>query len=271
VIRLRARRPPGLRSGPTRSWPRLRRDRQVQTNGAGGAHLVVDGLVAGYGTAVLHGVSLEVGAGEIITLLGANGAGKSTLAKAIVGMITPRAGSIRLDGEDITGMKPGALARRGVAIVPEGRRVFARRTVVDNLLVAAWVRRHEAGAVRSDVEELLERFPILGTRRRDFAGSLSGGEAQLLAIAMALVARPRLVILDEPSLGLSPIAVGRMAGEVMGLGASGTSVLLIEQNARTALRVAARGYVLELGRIEVSGTSDELRADDAVQAAYLRM
>lgn len=237
----------------------------------GGATLVVDDLVAGYGTDVLHGVSLEVAAGEVVALLGANGAGKSTLAKAIIGMVTPRAGRIWLDGEDVTGMKPGAIAQRRVAIVPEGRRIFARRTVVDNLLTAAWVRRHEMDAVRRDIEELLERVPVLGTRRSHHAGSLSGGEAQLLAIAMALVVRPRLVIFDEPSLGLSPIAVGRMAEQVMALGSAGTSVLLIEQNARTALRVASRAYVLELGRIEVSGTSEELRADDAVQAAYLRM
>lgn len=239
---------------------------------ASGAALEVDGLRAGYGAAeVLHDVHLEVGAGEVVALLGANGAGKSTLAKALVGAVKPRAGQVRLDGEDVTGLPPGAMTARGVAIVPEGRQVFARRTVVDNLLIAAWVRRHEMDALRADVEQLLERYPILARRRDDYAGSLSGGEAQILAIAMALVVSPRLVILDEPSLGLSPIAVRHMTDEIAQLGATGTSVLLIEQAARAALRVASRAYVMELGRITVSGPSGELMADDAVRDAYLRM
>ena len=254
MMRFRSRRPP-VRSSTSRP----------------GATLEVHGLCAGYGADVLHDVSLDVGSGEVVALLGANGAGKSTLAKTIVGAVTPRAGRILLDGEDITARSTGAIAHRGVAIVPEGRLVFARRTIVDNLLIAAWVRRHEIAAVRADIEDLLEGYPILAQRRNDYAGSLSGGEAQLLAVAMALVVKPRLVVFDEPSLGLSPIAVRRMADEVARLGAAGTSVLLIEQSARTALRVAARAYVLELGRIEVAGTSEELLANDAVQAAYLRM
>jgi branched-chain amino acid transport system ATP-binding protein len=237
----------------------------------GGASLVVDRLVAGYGADVLHEVGLEVAPGEIVALLGANGAGKSTLAKSISGMLRPRSGRIVLDGHDITGSPAGAVVRRGVALVPEGRRVFARQTIVENLLIAAWVRRHESDAVRRDIEELLHRFPILGERRAAYASSLSGGEAQLLAIAMALVVRPRLIVFDEPSLGLSPIAVERMGDEITALGAAGTSVLLIEQNARTALRIAARAYVLERGRVQVSGTSDELRENNEVQAAYLRL
>ena len=238
-----------------------------------GASIQVERLHAGYGVDVLHGVDLEVGSGEVVALLGANGAGKSTLAKTMIGAIRPRQGDVLLDGESITRCTTAEIVRRGVAIVPEGRRIFARRTIEDNLyiFIAAWPRRREAHAVRGDIEELLDRFPILGRRRNAFAGSLSGGEAQLLAIAMALVTRPRLIVLDEPSLSLSPIAIAGMAREVVALAASGTSVLLIEQNARTALEVSQRAYVLELGRVTVTGTSQELRDNDAVQAAYLRM
>ena len=250
-------------------WPRG--GRRPVARPEGGAALRLAGVTAGYGVDVLHDVDLEVRPGEVVALLGANGAGKSTMAKTIMGVVRPRAGRVVLDDQEIAGWRPARIAEHGVAIVPEGRRVFARRTIVDNLLIAAWVRRREQAAVREDVEQLLQRYPILGTRRNAYAGSLSGGEAQLLAIAMALVVRPRLIVLDEPSLGLSPVAILRMAEEVRALGQAGTSVLLIEQNARTALSVAARGYVLELGRVQVSGTADELRDNDEVQAAYLRM
>jgi len=233
------------------------------------ALLDVAGLEASYGRiAALRGVSLRVEEGEIVTLVGANGAGKTTTLRAISGLVRADAGTIRFDGADITRATPDAIVRRGVGHSPEGRRVFARMTVRENLELGAHTRSSKA-EFEADLERALALFPRLRERLQQKSGTLSGGEQQMLAMARALMSRPRLLMLDEPSLGLAPLLVQTIFTVIRELGAAGTTVLLVEQNARQALRVASRGYVLELGRIVHEDTAANLLASDAVRAAYL--
>ena len=231
--------------------------------------LDVENIDAQYGRIrALDGVSLHVHEGEIVTLIGANGAGKTTTLRAISGLIRPTRGAIRFAGEDLLKFTPAAIVRRGVGHSPEGRRVFARMTVRENLDLGAYARNARA-EIEADFERVLEIFPRLRERLQQKAGTLSGGEQQMLDIARALMSRPRLLMLDEPSLGLSPILVQTIFGVIREINASGTTILLIEQNARQALSVANRGYVLEVGKIVYSDTSANLMASEAVRAAYL--
>lgn len=230
--------------------------------------LEVEHLVAGYGKIqVLHGVSLALEEGTLCAIVGANGAGKTTLLRTISGIIPKRAGRVRFDGNDITAMRPHAIVRRGLAHVPEGRRMLAHMSVDENLLVAAGIRRDSS--IRADINAMFERFPILGTRRHVTAGSLSGGEQQMLAIARALVARPRALLLDEPSMGLAPKLVAEIFAIVREERARGASILLVEQNARAALALADRAYVLERGTVVLEGTGEDLLERADVTAAYL--
>jgi branched-chain amino acid transport system ATP-binding protein len=232
--------------------------------------LAVSDVVTGYGpTIVNRGVSLTLGEGEIVTILGPNGAGKSTLLKAIAGLIRPRAGSIAFDGADVTGLAADVMARRGVVLVPEGRKIFVDMTVEENLRLGAYARRDDA-AVEADFETMLAFFPILATKRRDKGGSLSGGQQQMLAIGRGLMTRPRVLLLDEPSLGLSPLLVKEIKAIILGIGERfGASVLLVEQNAGLALSVASRGYLMQNGRIAVSGAIAELRDMSLMRELYL--
>ncbi|MEA4855947.1 MAG: ABC transporter ATP-binding protein [Solidesulfovibrio sp.] len=233
------------------------------------ALLEVAGLRVAYGAVVaVRDIALAIGQGEIVTLIGANGAGKSTILRAVSGLVAPRAGSIRYDGRDVTALAPEVLVRRGMAHCPEGRQVLSRLTVDDNLELGAYVRRDRAG-IAADKERLFSVFPRLAERRRQLAGTLSGGEQQMLAMARALMSRPRLLLLDEPSLGLAPLLVAEIFEIIAGLGAMGTTILLVEQNAFQAMRVAARAYVVEAGAIVLSGPSAELLHDPRVTKAYL--
>jgi branched-chain amino acid transport system ATP-binding protein len=232
--------------------------------------LAVSDVVTGYGpTTVNRGISLTLGEGEIVTILGPNGAGKSTLLKAIAGLIRPRAGIISFDGAEVTGLAADVKARRGVVLVPEGRKIFVEMTVEENLRLGAYSRRDDA-AVEADFETMLAFFPILATKRRDKGGSLSGGQQQMLAIARGLMTRPRVLLLDEPSLGLSPLLVKEIKAIILGIGDRfGASVLLVEQNAGLALAVASRGYLMQNGRIVVSGPIAELRDISLMRELYL--
>ena len=231
--------------------------------------LEVGDLEAGYGRVrVLRGVSLYVGEAEIVALIGANGAGKTTLLRAISGLVPLTKGSIRFDGHGMARRTPDKVVRAGIGHAPEGRRVFARMTVRENLELGAYTRKH-GSELAADLERVLGIFPRLRERIGQVAGTLSGGEQQMLAIARALMSRPRLLLLDEPSLGLSPLLVQTIFGVVRELNAQGTAVLLVEQNAYQALRLATRGYVLETGRIAFADTAANLLASDAVRAAYL--
>lgn len=232
------------------------------------ALLEVDGLVAGYGEIqALHGVSLALEEGTLCAIVGANGAGKTTLLRAISGLVRKRAGTVRFGGDDITRLAPHAIVRGGLAHVPEGRHMLANMTVEENLLVASSFRRD--GDRVSDIDAIFSRFPSLQSRRSLAAGSLSGGEQQMLAIARALVSRPRALLLDEPSMGLAPKLVAETFAIVREERARGTSILLVEQNARAALALANRAYVLERGRIVLQGTGAELLEREDVTAAYL--
>ncbi len=232
--------------------------------------LALEEVRAGYGPLeVLKGVSLEVRRGEIVTLIGANGAGKTTTLNTISGLIRTRAGSIRLDGEEISTLQPSEIVARGVAQSPEGRRLFSEMTVLENLELGAYLRR-DAAAVAADIEEMYAMFPRLAERREQRAGSLSGGEQQMVAIARALMARPRLLLLDEPSLGLAPLICQQIFRTVRELNArEGTTVFIVEQNAHAALELAHRAYVMETGSVTMSGDAKELRDDPRVKAAYL--
>jgi branched-chain amino acid transport system ATP-binding protein len=233
------------------------------------ALLEVDNLVARYGRiTALEGISLTVEQGEIVTLIGANGAGKTTTLRAISGLVRAAAGSIRFDGKEITKVAPDEIVRAGVSHSPEGRRVFPRMTVRENLELGAYTRSAKA-EIAADLARVLEIFPRLEERLAQKAGTMSGGEQQMLAIARAMMSRPRLLLLDEPSLGLSPKLVQTIFAVIREINAQGTTILLIEQNARQALAVAARGYVLEVGRIAHSGPASELAASEAVREAYL--
>ena len=230
--------------------------------------LVLDEVHAAYGLVkVLHGISLEVAEGEVVVVLGANGAGKTTTMRAICGMV-PTTGSIRMNGEELVGKSSADVARRGVAHVPQGRGTFNDLTVDDNLLVGAFTRKDKE--VRSDIDRWYDVFPVLGDRRTQAAGTLSGGEQQMLAVARALMARPRLLLLDEPSLGLAPLIVQEVFRRLETIKDElGTTMLVVEQNANIALGIADRGYVIEAGEIVLSGTAAHLQQDDAVRAAYL--
>jgi branched-chain amino acid transport system ATP-binding protein len=233
------------------------------------ALLEVEGLCVHYGAVcAVRDVSLSVAAGEIVTLIGANGAGKTSILRAISKLVAPRSGVVRFDGRDVTGLPPEVLVRLGMAHSPEGRQVLARQSVGDNLELGAYVRKDRA-EIAKDMERMFELFPRLSERRNQSAGTLSGGEQQMLAIARALMSRPRLLLLDEPSLGLAPLLVAEIFEIISGLGAMGTTILLVEQNARLAMRAAARTYVVESGGIVLEGPSAELAVDARVTKAYL--
>jgi branched-chain amino acid transport system ATP-binding protein len=231
--------------------------------------LRLDGLRAGYGPIeALRGLDLEVREGELVCLLGANGAGKSSTLRAISGLLRARSGRIVFDGREIHALEPSEILRAGIAHCPEGRRVFPHLTVEENLAMGAYVRRDRV-AIAEDLDRVCSHFPILAERRRQAAGTLSGGEQQMLAIGRALMARPRLILFDEPSLGLAPTVVETTFGIIANIRRDGTTVLMVEQNAYLALRMADRGYVMETGRIVLHGSAADLLHDDHVRAAYL--
>jgi branched-chain amino acid transport system ATP-binding protein len=231
--------------------------------------LTLKSVQAGYGRLpVLKGISLHVRAGEVVTLIGGNGAGKTTTLRTVSGLLPVRKGRIEFAGRDLGALTPERIVSLGLALVPEGRRVFRTLSVTANLELGAF-HRSDKKQVSRDLEELRERFPLLKERGRQPAGTLSGGEQQILAIGRALMARPRLLMLDEPSMGLAPRMVTQVYEILRELKEAGTTILLVEQNARAALKVADRGYVLETGRIILDGAAAELREDPEVQRAYL--
>ena len=216
----------------------------------------------------IKGISLTVEKGEIVTLIGANGAGKTTTLRTIAGLKKPTSGSVWLNGQDITETTPRQRVQMGAAMVPEGRHVFSEMTVQENLELGAYLRRDKEG-IAQDMEMVCGYFPILKSRRKQTAGTLSGGEQQMLAMGRALISAPRLLMLDEPSMGLAPILVEQIFDIIRELHEAGTTILLVEQNAEMALKVADRAYVLESGRITLSGTGAELAQSDAIKKAYL--
>jgi branched-chain amino acid transport system ATP-binding protein len=233
------------------------------------ANLVVDGVHAYYGHIhALHGVSITVEEGEIVTLIGANGAGKSTTLKTVTGFLRPRPGAVLLDGDPIQGLPPHEITRRGVCLVPEGRRIFPRMTVLENLEMGAFAR-DDHQAIRDDLDRVCRLFPRLRERLTQVAGTLSGGEQQMLAIGRGLMARPKILLLDEPSMGLAPVLVELIFQTVQEINAQGVTILLVEQNALMALQIAQRGYVLETGRIVLTDRADRLRKNDVVRKSYL--
>ena len=233
------------------------------------ALLRLENLHAAYGPiAALRGLDLVVGPGELVCLIGANGAGKSSTLRAISGLLPPAQGRIVFDGREIQGEGPATILKAGIAHCPEGRRVFPYLTVEENLAMGAYVRR-DRSAIAADVDEVCRHFPILAERRRQMAGTLSGGEQQMLAIARALMARPRLILFDEPSLGLAPTVVETTFAIIADIRRRGTTVLMVEQNAYAALRMADRAYVMETGRIVLEGAARDLLDDDHVRRAYL--
>lgn len=230
--------------------------------------LKVTDLRAGYGNVdVLHGITLEVNASECVALVGANGAGKSTTLKCICGLIEARSGRIEFEGQRIDGLAGHSIVRRGITMCPEGRQVFAEMSVLENLQMGAHTRQDKAQ--RSDLEEMLDLFPVLRDRLRQRAGTLSGGEQEMLAIARALMSRPKLCIFDEPSLGLAPKIVEEVEQTIARIKARGTTILLVEQNASMALRLSNRAYVFEAGEIVLTGTGQELQDHPEVSKAYL--
>ena len=230
--------------------------------------LGIKGLRSGYGKIeVLHDVDMDIEQGQIVTLIGANGAGKTTLLKTISGLLRPSAGSIEFEGVSIVRRPPHKIVELGISHVPEGRAILKRMTVIDNLRMGAFVRSD--AEVAADIESVLTRFPVLAERRLQMAGTLSGGEQQMLAIGRALVARPRLLLLDEPSLGLAPKIVTRIFLTLRELKNEGKTILLVEQNARQALQIADHGYVMERGRIVIRGSGQELLNMPEVQRTYL--
>jgi branched-chain amino acid transport system ATP-binding protein len=235
--------------------------------------LKIENLQAGYGKVeVLHGVNIHVPKGKIVTLIGSNGAGKTTTMRAVSGMISPTAGKITLDGKDITGMASHQIAKLGLAHSPEGRRVFPTLSVLDNVRLGAFARYTGAlpkGEIEADLQKAMEMFPRLKERTNQLAGTLSGGEQQMLAMARAVMLNPVVFLLDEPSMGLAPILVEEVFNIIGRLKAQGVTMLLVEQFAAAALKVADYGYVLENGRISVHGEASKLKDDPAVRAAYL--
>jgi branched-chain amino acid transport system ATP-binding protein len=231
--------------------------------------LRIDNLSVFYGSIqALRGVSLRVDQGEVVTIIGANGAGKSTTLRTVSGLLAPKQGTIEFDGERIDGWAPHRIVQRGLVQVPEGREIFANLTVEENLQIAGYIRTDRDG-IRRDRDRALDLFPRVRERLRQQAGTLSGGEQQMLAIARALVARPRLLMLDEPSLGLAPQVVRSIFQVIGEINREGTTILLVEQNANMALHVAHRAYVIEVGRIRMEGPASQLAASDEVRKAYL--
>ncbi len=216
----------------------------------------------------LKGISLTVDKGEVVTLIGANGAGKTTTLRTISGLLSPKHGSVTFDGEDLTKYKAHELVARGIAMVPEGRGVFSRLTVAENLEMGAYHRNDKAG-ISEDLQRMFHLFPRLQERRKQVAGTLSGGEQQMLATARALMSRPNLLLMDEPSMGLAPILVDTIFDTIEEINRQGTTILLVEQNAHKALQVAGRGYVLQTGAIALSDTADALQQNPEVQKVYL--
>ena len=230
--------------------------------------LKVSNLHVYYGAIhAIKGISLEVQEGEIVTLIGANGAGKSTTLNTVAGLLKPRAGSISFEGRDITGMSASKVVSLGMALCPEGRRVFQQMTVKENLEMGGYSRQPQE--IPASLENVFSRFPRLKEREKQIAGTLSGGEQQMLAMGRALMSKPKLLMLDEPSMGLAPILVEQIFDIVKELNEAGSTILLVEQNAQMALSVADRAYVLGTGRITISGNAAEVLADDRVRAAYL--
>ena len=234
----------------------------------GRALLEVRGLAVAYGgIEAVRGIDLFVRAGELVTLIGANGAGKTTTLKALSGLLKPRAGSVTYDGRDVTGLPAHELVRLGLALVPEGRGVFARLTIAENLAMGAYIRRDKALA--GDLDRAYTLFPRLAERRTQLAGTLSGGEQQMLAIARALMSRPKLLLLDEPSMGLAPIMVQKIFETIRTIAAEGVTLLLVEQNAKLALEACSRGYVMETGAIALEDEARALLVNPQVRKAYL--
>ena len=231
--------------------------------------LEIDRLRAGYGEVqILRDVSLKVEAGDMVTLVGSNGAGKSTLLNTICGIVRPTAGRVRLDGTDITGWPSEAIVAEGITQVPEGRRLFPQMTVRENLLIGAY-RRRDGQGIQRDIDAMYELFPVLKERQRQRAGSMSGGEQQMCAIARGLMARPRILMLDELSLGLAPIMLDVLVDGLRRVHAEGTTVLVVEQDVATAFDLATTGYVLENGSVVLAGPTHELRTNPHVKKAYL--
>ena len=216
----------------------------------------------------IKGITFEVNDGEIVTLIGANGAGKTTTLQTVSGLLRAEKGIISFQGEDISKVKPYQIPDLGIAHVPEGRQVFAEMTVYENLVMGAFIRKDKR-EIAQDMEMVFNYFPRLKERSKQIAGTLSGGEQQMLAIGRALMTRPKLLLLDEPSMGLAPILVDEIFSMIQTINSAGTTILLVEQNANTALRIANRGYVLETGKIKLHGTSEELLTNDEVRTAYL--
>ena len=231
--------------------------------------LALERLEVAYGgIRAVKGIDLEVRSGEMVCLIGANGAGKSTTLRAVTGLVRAAAGRIRYDGRDILALRPHEIARSGLAMVPEGRGVFAQLTIEENLGMGAYARPDKSG-VKADLQHAFELFPRLAERRKQIAGTLSGGEQQMLAIARALMSRPKLLLLDEPSMGLAPLMVEKIFEVIRTIAAEGVTLLLVEQNARLALEVSHRGYVLEGGLVTISGPARSLLDDPRVREAYL--
>ncbi|WP_413306315.1 ABC transporter ATP-binding protein [Bacillus sp. 1P10SD] len=230
--------------------------------------LKVSGIATFYGKIqALKGVSLEVEQGKIVTILGANGAGKTTTMKTIAGLLKPKQGSVEFFGEDITGFRPDQLVKKGIALVPEGRAILSSMTVMENLEMGAYHRNDKE--IGKDIEDVMKHFPILKERKNQLGGTLSGGQQQMLAIARALLSRPKLLLLDEPSMGLAPLIVADIFRIIKEIKDTGTTVLLVEQNARQALKVADYGYVLETGKVIISGKAETLLKDPRIVEAYL--
>jgi branched-chain amino acid transport system ATP-binding protein len=230
--------------------------------------LKVIGIETFYGKIqALKGVSLEVEQGKIVTLLGANGAGKTTTMKTIAGLLKPNTGTVEFLGENITGMRPDQLLRKGIALVPEGRAILSTMTVLENLEMGAYHRNDHD--IKKDIEQVMEQFPILKERSEQLGGTLSGGQQQMLAIARALLSKPKLLLLDEPSMGLAPLIVADVFRMIREIKSTGTTVLLVEQNAKQALKVADYGYVMETGKIIINGEAKDLLEDPRIVEAYL--
>ena len=215
----------------------------------------------------LKGINLEVHEGKIITLLGANGAGKSTTMKTIAGLLKPKNGTVEFMGDNVTGLRPDQLLRKGISLVPEGRAILTSMTVLENLEMGAYQRKDKD--VKNDIEDVMKRFPILKERQTQMAGTLSGGQQQMLAIARALLSKPKLLLLDEPSMGLAPLIVADIFKIIKEIKEAGTTVLLVEQNAKQALKIADYGYVMETGKIIIEGNAESLLEDPRVVEAYL--
>ena len=234
-----------------------------------GTMLTINDINVFYGAIhAIKGVSLEVNEGEIVTLIGANGAGKSTILRTISGLLKPKTGSIQFEGQEIAGMPAHEIVKTGISQVPEGRRIFAEMSVLENLELGAFTRKDKDG-IKADMELVFEHFPRLKERIGQLAGTLSGGEQQMRAMGRALMSRPRLLLLDEPSMGLAPLLIKEIFAIIQDINKTGTTVLLVEQNANMALSIAHRAYVLETGRITLSGDAKELAASDEVRKAYL--